>query len=80
MKTLVLVEWEDTCSCNDWQSHEEMKTRDVQSVKSVGYLVEKTKKHTTIISSVSVSAGGKGGFCTLCIPAGCIRRMKTIKE
>ena len=55
-KTIVQIEWDDSCSMARWRSHDEITNfaNDTeQFIKSVGIIVGDTKDYITIVQSVS---------------------------
>lgn len=55
-KTVVHVEWDDSCSMSRWRSHDEITSfaTDVEPlIKSVGIVAGDTKDYLTIVQSIS---------------------------
>jgi len=55
---LAFVLWEDAYSHDDWVSLDEAKSHEPCLVKSVGWLVDESERHVTIIQSLSSGEAG----------------------
>jgi hypothetical protein len=74
MKT-VEIEWLDSYGLGPtWETKDYMEPLIPSCIRSIGFLVETTKTHTTIAQSASSEqVAGR-----LCIPSGCIKRIRKI--
>ncbi len=77
METLLVIEWQDTCSNDDWQSGETARGLRPIKVTSVGFLVSESENHITLSSMVIDT---EHMSMVQCIPVGSILSKKIIKE
>ena len=71
---LAYVKWEDAYSHDDWIAVDEAQSYDPCIVESVGWLVDHSEKHVTIIQSLSSSEAGS----RITIPTSYIRIFQTL--
>lgn len=76
---LVLVEWEDAHSENSWYTKEEVEKNHCLPllVKTVGFLVKKSKKGISITSGKASNNALLGNFF---VPAGMIKKVSKLKS
>lgn len=72
---MVLVEWLDTSSNSNWATKEEAKPK-VLTCRTIGFLLERNKKHIAIYATDSESGNISD---RVCIPKGCIKSVKRLK-
>jgi hypothetical protein len=72
---IIEIEWVDSCGFGpSWEKKDSLEPLYPSSVRSTGFLVEKTRQHITIAQSISSDQlAGR-----LCIPNGCIKRVKKL--
>lgn len=77
MKTeaMVEIEWVDSCGFGaSWEKKDDLERLEPSAIRSVGFMIEDTKRHKTIAQSTSVDQiAGR-----LCIPVACIKRIKRL--
>jgi len=75
---MVCVEWLDSCSPagSMWQSWERAKNISPAKVRSIGFLVEKTESHVTIVQTSDIDSVGH----ILCIPFCAVTKIERIKH
>lgn len=78
---IVEILWSDSFShgigWRDIQTREKI-PEDAALIRTVGYLVSKSKKWVTICQSVSEDADGSSVYHTFSIPTACINKMKKL--
>jgi hypothetical protein len=73
---IVEIQWVDsTAEVDVWEQKDDY-SRELEPIKTIGYLIEQDKDKVIICQSVSDSQYGQ----TFRIPKGCIKKIKTIKE
>lgn len=77
---VVVIDWDDSFSWGmGWGPTPEGDHPQGSHITSVGYLICKTKKFTTIIQSLDLSTEGTQGYAPFSIPNKTIRKMSTLK-
>ena len=77
METLLVIEWQDTCSNDEWQSGEDARNLKPVRVTSTGFLIfEDTNQ--IILSSMVIDKEHMS--MVQCIPVGCIVSKKLIEQ
>ena len=74
---IVLVIWDDATELKDWkEEHEEEETKPCL-IRSVGYLVKKTRKHIVIAQDLSYDRMRNGRSQ---IPRGMVKQITVLKK
>ncbi|KKN01443.1 hypothetical protein LCGC14_1127690 [marine sediment metagenome] len=75
-KTVIKITWRDCTSQHGWYSQQEAIEIHLESIQTIGWLVEENED--VVIIGVSLAEDGKIGNITI-IPRGCILKMVKVQ-
>lgn len=73
---LVEVIWRDTAGWNGWDTEEKWREREPMIIRTLGYLIEKTRGSVKL--AMDYRADDVPG-CICCIPRGCVVQIRELE-
>lgn len=73
----IYVEWVDSVSVDAWEALGEAKTQEPHMIKTIGWLIEKRKKHLKV--ALNFDAAGDATSQYITIPISAIKKTRPIK-
>lgn len=74
--TMLLVEWVDATSTDEWTDLEELKAYKPHIVKSVGWLLLDDNKN--LYMTLNLDDNSNNASCSIVIPKSCIKKIKEL--
>ncbi len=74
---IVEIDWLDACRSGGWSSLDYYKKRTLAKCRTTGYLINKDRKHVTVMQSLGSDVDGTDGIT---IPRSNIQKMRILKK
>ena len=74
---MVMIIWRDCVSYDPWDSMDEHRNRNLHEIKSIGFLVSKTKESLVIVQNIDLESADAS--MSMSIPMLMVKSIKEIK-